>query len=55
MILFNKNKNKNIQKRELYLLNENIIYKKFKKPIIPLKLFYPKRSKQVFESFKSIS
>lgn len=43
-VLFNKNKSL-INKQELYLLNENIIYKKFKKPKIPLKLFNAKRSK----------
>jgi len=53
MILFKKNKN--IQKRELYLLSDNIIYKKFKKPKIPLKLFYSKRSQNTFESSKSIT
>ena len=44
-VLFNKNKSL-INKQEFYLLNENIIYKKFKKPKVPLKLFYTKRSKQ---------
>lgn len=43
-VLFNKKKNIKI-KQEFYLLHENIIYKKFKKPKIPLKLFYAKRSK----------
>jgi hypothetical protein len=42
------NKNKNLQKREIYLIDENIVYKKFKKPKLTLKLFYTKRSKKLF-------
>lgn len=41
------NKYKNLQKREIYLIEENIIYKKFKKPKLPFKLFYTKRSKKL--------
>ena len=41
------NKYRNLQKKEIYLIEENIIYKKFKKPKFPLKLFYTKRTKKL--------
>lgn len=46
MILFKKEKNK--IKKEIFLLDENIVYKSFKKPKIPLKL-YTQRQKNLFE------
>ena len=50
MIIF---KNKNKQKNKLYLINENIIYKKFKKPKIPLK-FYANRTQKFFKLSNNI-
>lgn len=46
MILFKKEKNK--IKNKIFLLDENIIYKNFKKPKIPLKL-YAQRQKNLFK------
>lgn len=46
MILFKKEKNKS--KNEIFLIEKNIIYKYFKKPKIPLKL-YAQRKKNFFK------
>lgn len=51
MILFKKEKNK--IKNKVFLLDENIIYKSFKKPKIPLKL-YAQRQKNLFKLGNSI-
>ena len=46
MTLFKKEKNK--IKNKIFLLEENIVYKNFKKPKIPLKL-YTQRQKSFFK------